>query len=253
MSISCAVIDDEALGRQIIREYLQPHTDIEVKIDEGDPQKAYELILVHQPQLLFLDIQMPELTGFELLTQLSPDRLLPAPTVIFCTAYDEYAIKAFEANAVDYLLKPFDQNRFDRALEKARRHLQNVQAEPQLAQLLSYLQKNPQTSPQRIAVRKGNHLIMVQVNDILWLEALEDYVRIHTLKTEYLMSQRLGDMARQFDSQRFLRIHRSAIVNLDWIKEIHPWSSGRYLLVLKNGVELETSKSGAKVVKEVLL
>ncbi len=248
MSITCAIVDDEALGRQLIREYLQQHPDITITIDEGNPRSAFTQLENHPPQLLFLDIHMPEMTGFELLRQLNNP-----PVVIFSTAYDEHAIKAFEANAVDYLLKPFSQNRFDQAVEKARQLFTRPQPQPELNELLSYLQQHPRQLPERLAVRKDDHLILVQTAEILWLEALEDYVRIHTEKTTYLMSQGLGEMARQLDPERFLRIHRSAIVNLDWVKEIHPWSSGRYLLVLKNGKEIETSKSGAKAIKEKLM
>lgn len=246
MTIRCAIVDDEPLGRQIIREYLEKHPDIEIVIDSGRPEEACEAIDRQRPELLFLDIQMPQIDGFELL------RLLPEkPVVIFCTAYDRYAIAAFEANAVDYLLKPFDQQRFDAALNKARQYLNHSRMPPRLEQLIRDL---PQRAPlERIAVRKGDHLKIVNVSEIYWLEALEDYVRLHTARGQYLVPQRLGDLEQQLDRERFLRIHRSSMVNLDMVEEIHPWSSGRYLLRLKDGSELETSKSGAKRLRGLIL
>ena len=245
MNISVIIVDDEPLARQIIREYLQPHTDVEILDDFGDPQQAFLAITKKKPDLLFLDIQMPEMTGIELLMQL-PDK----PAVVFCTAYDQFAIKAFEENAIDYLLKPFDQQRFDKALQKARQLLAGQTTLPALDKLLDHL--HPTAPLNRLIVRKGDHLQMVSVDSILWVEALEDYVQLHTNDGKHLLLQRMGDLEKKLPTDRFLRIHRSTIVNLDAIKEIHPWSSGRFLLRLGNGAEIETSKSGAKLIREMM-
>ncbi len=248
MSIRCVIVDDEPLARQVISEYLEAHPDIELIGEFGNPQHAFESITHNKPDLLFLDIQMPQINGFELLKML-PEK----PVVVFCTAFDQYAIRAFEANAVDYLLKPFDQARFDQALAKAKHYLETHQHSQQLDNLLHYLQNQQHTTLDRFVVRKGDHLCIVNSEDIYWLEALEDYVRIHTHKEQYLVLQRLGELEKRLAENRFVRVHRSLIVNLDKIKKIHHWSSGRYLLELKDGTELETSKSGARVIREMML
>lgn len=245
MRIRTIIVDDEPLARQIIGEYLESHADVEILDDIGDPRQAFKSIIKNKPDLLFLDIQMPEMTGFELLMQL-PKK----PAVIFCTAYDQFAIAAFEENAIDYLLKPFGQQRFDQALQKARLLLASQSTIPAFDKLIKQLQ--PQKPLERLIVRKRDHLQMVSVGDILWIEAQEDYVQIHTAKHKHLLLQRLGDLQDKLPADRFLRIHRSTIVNLDAVKEIHPWSSGRFLLRLSNGSEIETSKSGAKLIREMM-
>ena len=246
-NISCVIVDDEPLARQVIREFLQKHPDISVRAEFGDPVEAYRQIRRIEPHLLFLDIQMPEMNGFELLEQLDNP-----PVIIFCTAYDEYAIKAFEANAIDYLLKPFDQRRFDRALEKARQFLSGENTVPNINQLLNYL-KQERTEPSRLLVKKGGQLVMVTPQEIFWAEAQEDYSMLHTVKGNFLVTRSLRQLENRFTADIFLRVHRSALVNLQAVKEIHPWSSGRYLLILKNGERVQSSKSGAKLIKEMLL
>ncbi len=248
MTLRCIIVDDEPLGRQVIEEYLGHHNDVEIIASLGDPTIALQSIDEEKPDLLFLDIQMPELTGFDLLKSLQH-----RPVTIFSTAYDHYAIQAFDENAVDYLLKPFDQERFDKALEKARQAATEAQSDPRMDQLLNYLEQKTTAPLHRIAVRKDDHLRLIRTEDVLWFEALEDYVKIHTAEGGYLISQRMGEMANRLDSGRFVRIHRSIIVNLDAVKEVHPWSSGRFLLILSDKTELETSKSGAKLIRDMML
>jgi len=246
LKIRAVIIDDEPLARQVIREFLENHPEVEITGETGNPLKALEIIRVEKPDLLFLDIQMPEMNGFELL-----DQLTNPPTIIFCTAYDEFAIKAFEANAIDYLLKPFDQERFDRALEKARRFIKGEAPAPQMDRLLHYLTQHQR--PMRFLVKKGNRMVVVSPDELLWVEAQEDYSLLHTEKGNFLVSRSLQELEKRLSSSGFMRIHRSALVNSQAIKEIHPWSSGRYLLILKNGDRVESSKSGAHLIRKMLL
>jgi len=244
MRYRCMIIDDEPLARQLIAEFLEDEADIEIVASPGNSDEALELILKHNPDVLFLDIQMPGMNGFDLLRQLEAP-----PAVVFCTAYDEYAIAAFDENAVDYLLKPFDKSRFDKTLQRLRHQLTGSTT-AQWQHLIEKLDKN-QEPLERLIVRKGDHLKMVNTSDILWVEAMEDYVKIHTLKEKHLVLRRIGDLADRLP-ERFLRVHRSTIVNLDAVQEIHPWSSGRFLLKLKDGAEVETSKAGAKSIREMM-
>ena len=247
LNISCVIVDDEPLARRIIRECLQKHPDITICAEYGDPFEAFKNINRLNLDVLFLDIQMPEMNGFELLEQLENP-----PTVIFCTAYDEYAIRAFEANAIDYLLKPFDQERLDRALEKARQFVFGENVIPNLDRLLKYL-KQDKAEPSRLLVKDGNQLIMVTPEEIYWVKAQDDYSLLHTTKGKFLVSRTLQQLEKRFAGSSFRRIHRSALVNLHLIKEIHPWSSGRYLLIMKNGDRVESSRSGAILIKNMLL
>ena len=245
--ITCIIVDDEPLARKIIRECLQQHPDIDIQAEYGNPLEAYKKLQNQMPDLMFLDIQMPELTGFELLEQLNDP-----PVVIFCTAYDKFAIKAFEANAVDYLVKPFNQERFDKALVKARNFIKGEQNFPKLDQLLEFVRKD-KSETEKILVKDGNQLVLLMPLDIYWVEAQEDYSLLHCVKDQYLVLRTLQELERRFAAYSFKRVHRSALVNFEMVKEIHPWSSGRYLLKMKNGDEIESSKSGARIIKDMLL
>lgn len=247
MDIRCIIVDDEPLARQVIREYLTKHAHVKILAEYGDPLEAYTAINRLQPDILFLDIQMPEINGFELL-----EKLNKPPVVIFCTAYDEYAIRAFEKNAIDYLLKPFSQERFDKALDKAGRILQSEIVSPDLNQLLKFLQQDKAEFP-RLLVKDRDQLVLIEAGEIYWVEAQEDYCLLHTKKGKFLVGKTMRQLEKRFADFTFRRIHRSALVNLNLIKEIQPWSSGRYLLILKNGDHVESSKSGAKLIKEMLL
>ncbi len=243
--IKAAIIDDEELARLVIREYLEQEPDIEIVAEFGHPLKALEEIPKISPDLLFLDIQMPGMNGFELL-----EALPSPPYVIFCTAYDEYALKAFEACAIDYLLKPFSQERFHQAVEKARKQLKSVSAYQSYQELLRYVH---QVSGYRehFLVKKGNHLKMISAHQISWIQAQEDYSLVYTESGEkYLLSRSLGELEKFLNPDKFIRVHRSAIVNFEYIKEAHPWSSGRLLLILRDGTRIETSRKGARLIKK---
>ena len=245
--ISCIIVDDEALARQVVREYTEKHSDLEILAEYGDPLEAYADINRFKPDLIFLDIQMPEINGFELL-----EKLNDSPVVIFCTAYDEHAIKAFEKNAIDYLLKPFNQNRFDQALDKARKYLGSEIILQDFNQLFSYL-KQDKTDVSRLLVKDGDQLVIIEPEEIIRIEAQDDYCLLHTRKGKFLVSKTMQQLENRFSDFSFCRVHRSTMVNLNFVKEIQPWSSGRYLLIMKNGDKVESSKSGARAIKEMIL
>ncbi|MCD4693015.1 MAG: LytTR family DNA-binding domain-containing protein [Calditrichales bacterium] len=245
--ISCIIVDDEALARQVVREYTEKHSDLEILAEYGDPLEAYADINRFKPDLIFLDIQMPEINGFELL-----EKLNDSPVVIFCTAYDEHAIKAFEKNAIDYLLKPFNQNRFDQALDKARKYLGSEIIVQDFNQLFSYL-KQDKTDVSRLLVKDGDQLVIIEPEEIIRIEAQDDYCLLHTRKGKFLVSKTMQQLENRFSDFSFCRVHRSTMVNLNFVKEIQPWSSGRYLLIMKNGDKVESSKSGARAIKEMIL
>ncbi|GAB4370993.1 MAG: LytTR family DNA-binding domain-containing protein [Calditrichia bacterium] len=245
--IRSIILDDEPLARRVIIEYLQKHPDIVVVAELGDPVTAYEEIAKRSPDLLFLDIQMPEMNGFELLEQIENP-----PVVIFCTAYDEYAIQAFEVNAVDYLLKPFDQERFDQAVRKARHYLAQGNQISDIRPLLKFINERAR-EPGRLLVKKADRWVMIKPQDIYWAEACQDYSLLYSDQGKFLTTKSLKELESFLIRQNFLRIHRSTLVNLDYVKEVHPWGAGRYLLILQNGKRLECSKAGARKLKELLL
>jgi len=246
--IIALIIDDEELGRRIIREYLGSHPEVEVRAECQDAYEALEAIDKHHPDLLFLDIQMPGIDGFELLGMLDE-----VPLVIFSTAYDQYALKAFEVNAIDYLLKPYDQERFDMALERAKRDLQSQEAGQQrIEQLLDHLRKE-KGYLKKLLIKQPGKIIILNTGEIQWIEAMADYVNIHTLKETYLVQQSLNHLESRLDPNRFVRIHRSYIVNLDAVEEIVSWANGRYKVFLQGGEELTISRSGAKRLKKLML
>lgn len=245
--ITCIIVDDEPLARQVIREFAEKHADLKIIAEFGDPQEACKNINRDKPDLIFLDIQMPEINGFELIGKL--DHL---PVIIFCTAFDEYAIQAFENNAIDYLLKPFDQERFDKALQKAKKYLNSETIPHNLNHLIKYLEQE-QSAGSRLLVKDGQQLLIIEPDEILWVEAQHDYCMLHTSRGQFLITKTMQHLENRLRKFSFFRIHRSMLVNFSFVQEVKPWSSGRYLLVLENGEQIESSKSGAKMIKEMIL
>lgn len=248
MKIKTIIVDDEVPARKIIREYLQIHPEIEIMADCRNAHEALQAVENYQPDLIFLDIQMPEINGFEFLEMLDE-----RPQIIFCTAYDKYAIQAFEVNAVDYLLKPFDQERFDMALEKVKQNLlRSRQNGDSTEQLLRHLNQQ-QTYQDRFLIKQSGRIIIISSHEIIFFEAMEDYVNIHTTKEAYLIQQSLANLEKRLNPQQFIRVHRSSIVNIDYVKEIDTASSGRYHLFLKNGKMIHVSRTGAKQLKRLII
>lgn len=237
--ISAIIADDEPLARERVRSVLQDEPDVEIVAECADGAQALKETQKRQPDLLFLDVQMPRLNGFEVLEALSPG---PIPVVIFTTAYDEHAIRAFEFSALDYLLKPFTEARFKMSLQRARARLEKSsrQADPQLkaGQLHA-----PVAGGGRIFVRSSERILFLKPGEIDRVEAAGNYVVLHSGKEQHILRETISAMEARLAPAGFMRISRSVIVNLGCIREIQPVGSGRYSLLLKNGTRLDMTCS----------
>ena len=240
--IRTIVVDDEPLARQGLSEHLSRREDIEVVAQCADGVEAMDAIQTHDPDLVFLDIQMPEMTGFDLIERVGPDNM---PAVIFVTAYDQFAIQAFEAAALDYVLKPLEKERIGRAVERARR-LIDAQGDPTDAvrALVRHVQEQGLASKpaSRLKVRQGEHIHFIRVEDVEWFEAEGNYIVLHQGDGEDRIRSTLTGLEQQLDPDRFVRVHRSVILNLDHLKEVQPWFSGDYLAIMKNGKQIRVSR-----------
>ena len=241
-----AIIDDEPLARDSIRMLLE--TDAEVRVaGEASGSSAAALIARTRPDILFLDIQMPEVDGFALLDQIGADAV---PAVVFVTAYDRYALRAFEVHALDYLLKPFDDRRFAQALAHAKERARSRRRGETDTRIAELLQERAAAVPSRFLIPLREKTIVVDANDIDWIEAADYYVLLHVTQggvaASHLLRQTMEDIAKQLDPRRFFRVHRSAIVNIDRIREVHPLFRGDCALVLANGQKLKLSRSRRK-------
>ncbi len=237
------IIDDEPLARSIVKEYLQQHPELELMQECGDGFDGFKAIQQHQPDLIFLDIQMPKITGFEMLEMLEQP-----PAVIFTTAFDEFAIKAFEAHAVDYLLKPFSQDRFDKAITKWG---EQKPADRTTAALIEAASFSPAQS-QRIVVKNGSKIKIIPVHDVFYLEAADDYVKIHTHEGYFLKNKTMNHFEQSLDAQQFARCHRSYIVNVQQITRIDPYEKDNHVAILRSGAKVPVSRGGYGKLKEVL-
>lgn len=240
--IRAIVVDDEPLACERIRMLLDGQADVEIVAECRNGADAVRAIQQLAPDLVFLDVQMPELDGFEVLERLSPGRL---PVIVFVTAYDQYALKAFEVSALDYLLKPFDRERFTKALERARsevEHRKDGSANERLLELLSDL-RGARRPLERIIVRSGGRVFFLRADEIDWIEAAGNYVRLHAGSEDHLYRETMAGMEKKLDAKRFARIHRSTIVNLDRIKELQPWFRGDYVVLLRDGRKLTLGRA----------
>ena len=235
--ISTIIADDEPLARERVRSVLEDEPDVEIVAECADGAQALKETQKRQPDLLFLDVQMPRLNGFEVLEALSPG---PIPVVIFTTAHDEHAIRAFEFNAVDYLLKPFTEARFKMSLQRARAQLEKISADPspKAGQLHATA-----TGGGRIFVRSSERILFLKPGEIDRVEAAGNYVVLHSGKEQHIIRETISAMEARLASAGFMRISRSVIVNLACIREIQPAGSGRYSLLLKNGTRLDMTCS----------
>ncbi len=239
------IIDDEPLARSIVKEYLQKHPDLELITECGDGFEGVKAIQQHQPDLIFLDIQMPKINGFEML-----ELIEQPPNVIFTTAFDEYAIKAFEAHAIDYLLKPFNQERFDKAVAKWKEQQQsNVPVKTE--ELLDTASQSPSQS-HRVVVKNGSKIKIIPVHDIFYLEAADDYVKIHTQEGYFLKNKTMNHFEQVLDGQQFVRSHRSYIVNVQQITRIDPYEKDNHVAILRSGLKVPVSRGGYGKLKAVL-
>lgn len=239
------IIDDEFLARTMVKEYLQNYPDIDVVQECADGFEGLKAIQLHQPDLVFLDIQMPKINGFEMLELIDQP-----PAVIFTTAFEEYAIKAFEAHAVDYLLKPFSKDRFDKAIQKWQQQgLKDLAS--QTSQLLESVSNNP-SQQNRIVLKDNGKIKIIPTVSIQYLEAADDYVKIHTAEGIFLKNRTMQHFEQQLDPQQFVRIHRSYLVNVQLISRIDPYEKESHLAILSVGVRLPVSKSGYQKLKQLL-
>lgn len=240
------IIEDEEPARDLLRRYLEPFNDIEVIGEFIDGFEGAKAINQLKPDLVFLDIQLPRLTGIEVLELLDF-----TPLIIFTTAYDEYAIKAFEKNAVDYLMKPFSKDRFAKAIERVKSRINSKQDTDQSAQLLA---ENLTTESflKRIVVKSTKAMNVIPVDDILYLEAQDDYVMIHTSDSRHMKKQTMKYFEDRLDPNQFIRVHRSYIVNVTQINKLEPYSKDTYVVILKKGDKLNVSNTGYKALKERL-
>jgi two-component system LytT family response regulator len=236
------IIDDEPLARSVVAEYLQHHADFALLQECSDGFEGVKAIHQHQPDLIFLDIQMPKINGFEMLELL--DR---PPAVIFTTAYDEFAIKAFEAHAVDYLLKPFSRERFDRAIQKFKTETRKTDPVPALLQTAAQPDER-----HRLVVKKGNNIVIVPVQQIVYIEAFDDYVKVHTKEGFYLKKKTMNHYERVLDSKQFVRVHRSYLMNIQELTRIEPLEKDTHVALLRSGGRIPLSTSGYARLKEVL-
>lgn len=239
------IIDDEPLARSIVQEFLQHHEDLELVQECGDGFDGLKAIMQHKPDLIFLDIQMPKITGFEML-----ELVEHPPAVIFTTAFDEFAIKAFESHAVDYLLKPFNRDRFDRAVSKWREQ-QATAVEKSTQELIESASFSPAQS-QRIVVKNGSKIKIIPVTDVFYLEAADDYVKIHTQEGYFLKNKTMSHFEKVLDEQQFVRSHRSYIINIQQITRIDPNEKDNHVAILRSGARVPVSRSGYGKLKEVL-
>ena len=239
--ISIIIADDEPLARERVRSFLKDDPDLEVVAECADGAQALQETQKRRPDLLFLDVQMPRLNGFEVLETLSPG---PIPVVIFTTAHDEHAIRAFEFNALDYLLKPFTEARFKMSLQRARDRLEKSsrQTDPQLKAFLSQLHA-PVAGGGRILVRSSERILFLKPEEIVRVDAAGNYVVLHSGKEQHIIRETISAMEARLASAGFMRISRSVIVNLAYIREIQPAGSGRYSLLLKNGTRSDMTCS----------
>ncbi|RKF42221.1 MULTISPECIES: LytR/AlgR family response regulator transcription factor [Sphingobacterium] len=243
--IKVVIIDDEPLARSIIAGYLKNEPDISIMAECGDGFEAVKAIHAHEPDLIFLDVQMPKLTGFEML-ELVDD----PPAVIFTTAFDEYALKAFEKNALDYLLKPVSPTRFKKALEKFRASYSAP--EKKVQPNYEVLTAQDETKIDRIVVKTGTQIKIIPIDTVKYLESYDDYVKIHTKDGMYLKNKTMAFFEKSLDPNQFVRIHRSFIIKVDQLAKLEPYEKDSYIAALTSGEKLNISKSGYARLKQLI-
>ena len=243
--IKTIIVEDEKLARDLIKDYLQDHADFEIIGEYEDGFGGLKAINEMKPDLIFLDIQMPKLTGFEMLEVLEHH-----PAIIFTTAYDQYVLRAFEHNALDYLLKPYSKDRFQEALEKARERVQSGDRES-ISRLMEHREQQEEEI-HRVVVKSRSKIHVIPVDDILYLEAQDDYVMIYTHQSKYLKQRTMKFFETHLPAEDFVRIHRSYIARLSEISQMQLYEKESYIVILKNGVKLPVSKSGLPKLKKKL-
>lgn len=252
ISMRVLVVDDEALARRRMRALLSGVPDVSLLGECETGAQAVTAIRDLNPDLVFLDVQMPELDGFDVIAAVGADRM---PPVIFVTAFDEYAVTAFEVGALDYLLKPVDQLRFRRTVERAKRRVVAKNAQPELTARLQALLDHVargDASAERIGVKVQGKIVFLDPDEIYWIQARDDIARIHLADVAYDVREPLTHLAERLPASLFLRVHRSAIVNTSKVRAAEPFDQGDQLLILRNGKRITTGRSYRKAVKDFL-
>jgi two-component system LytT family response regulator len=268
--IRVVIVDDEPLARRTLRVLLEPEEGVEVVAEAGNGADALDAIAAASPDLVFLDVQMPEMDGFEVLNALGPER---TPAVVNVTAFDEHAVRAFDAEAADYLLKPFDDERFARALARARARIGDARVRElasRLARMLSPGSPAPHLPEaaippapaaetggaprfaERIVVKRNSRVTLLDVQTVDWIEAADYVVRIHAGGAVHVLREPIADLERRLDPRRFFRIHRSTIVNLASVKELQPLFHGEYVVIMRDGSELRLSRARRDRLQQLL-
>jgi len=241
--IKAIIVDDEPPARRNLRALLKSDAEIELVKECGNGKEAVSSIRALAPELVFLDVQMPEMDGFEVLEQLTGK---PLPVIIFVTAYDKYALRAFEVSALDYLLKPFSDERFRKALQQAKQQIEQQDASELGKKLMTLIGSRQPEAPKylsRLMVKTAGRVIFLKTDEIDWIEAYDYYVRLHSAGKTHLLRQTMSELENALDPERFARIHRSTIVNLDRVRELHPLFNGEALVILHDGTQLKLSRS----------
>lgn len=249
--IRALIVDDEPLARSRIRKMLSHDPEIELLGECANGRDAIHAIEGQKPQIVFLDVQMPEISGFEVIEALETEFM---PLVIFVTAHDKYALRALEIHAFDYLLKPFDKKRFDKTLQQAKQRIQTEnrgQVNHRTLALLEELRART-NHLERLIIKSGGRVFFIKADDIDWLEAEGKYVRLHIGKEAHLLREAIGSLESRLDPKKFLRIHRSTIVNIERIQELESWFHNEYRVILRDGTKLMMSRSCRKRLGELL-
>jgi two-component system LytT family response regulator len=233
------IVDDELVARRRVRRLLAAEKEIAIAGECGDGASAVKMITDLAPDIAFIDVQMPELDGFDVVESVPPDKL---PAIVFVTAFDRYALRAFEVHAIDYLLKPFTNERFHTALTRARERVAARDPRAAIGALVDHLRMT-RRHPARIAVRVGERSVVIDWRDVDWIEAADNYVRLHVGAKDFLLRETIAAIEAQLDPDRFARVHRSAIVQVDRIAEFQPSGHGDVDLVLRNGVRLTLTRT----------
>lgn len=251
MKIRVLVVDDEALARERACQLLKADPEIEVVGQCGDGQTAVEKIQKDKPDLVLLDVQMPELDGFAVVEAIGADKM---PAVIFVTAHEKFALKAFDVHALDYLLKPYDRERFETALKRAKDQLARAKAgglESKMTALLGEIKTQPKTA-NRLVVKTEGRVLLLKNEDVDWIEAADNYIILHVAAETHMLRETMSSIEARLPAEKFIRVNRSTIVNLDRIKELQPLFHGEYVIILKNGTKVTLSRGYREKLDQLL-
>ena len=242
MNIRTLIVDDQLIAREMLRRLLKDESDIEIVGMSATGREALEAIKQFSPDLVFLDVHMPDLDGFGVLAELPAGQ---APVIVFVTANDDFALKAFDVHALDYVVKPISEERLQRALKRARDHLRSRQSgdlSQRLNALLSDLKSSPRQTD-RLAVKTGGRVVFLRLNEIDWIEAADNYVKLHTSGEAHLLRETMNALEQRLPVDRFMRVSRSAMVNIEQIKELHPMFHGEYVIILRSGAKVTLTRT----------